>query len=368
MIKIVHVISDTNLGGAGVWLLNYLKAFDRDEYEVSTALPPGSLLKPLILKLGIPVFEVKGTEDKSFSKEAVREFKKLFLEVKPDIVHTHAALSARIAAKSLKIKTVNTRHCLEDKKAFLQKHLSAALNNLLSNIIIGVSDAVCKNLIDEGVKKSKVKLVYNGVCPPEKQDFDKKLKTKTELLGIPEGNIVIGMIARLEPVKNHKLLFDAANILLEKYDNLSFLIVGGGSLELELKEYVKNLGISDNVIFTGEQLDISDFINVIDIMALTSEKEALSLSLIEGMYLGIPSVATDSGGPCEVVDSGKTGYVTENHNIYALCDAFSGLIENETIRKEMGENAALRAENIFSVTKMTEKLDKIYKNLLEVHK
>ena len=100
-------------------------------------------------------------------------------------------------------------------------------------------------------------------------------------------------------------------------------------------------------------------------MALTSKKEALSLSLIEGMLLGIPSVATDSGGPSEVVENGETGYITENGDKNALFDAFIKLIEDENLRKDMGQKAKMRAEKLFSVENMANELDKIYKEVFE---
>ena len=363
MIKIIHVLSDTNIGGAGIWILNYLKAFDRGKYSVSVALPPDSALKTKILKLNIPVFEINNTQDKSFSRQAIGEFKRLFESEKPDIVHTHASLSARIAAKRLKIKTVNTRHCLEDKKQFLKKILFALVNNSLSDAIIGVSKATCKNLLDEGIKKDKVKLLYNGVIPPERLDIEKRQQIKTKLLNIPPDSTVIGMIARLESVKNHKLFLETAQMLVKRHKNVTFVIVGGGSLEFELRDYAKTLKIADNVIFTGRQSDICDFINVIDIMALTSKKEALSLSLIEGMYLAIPSVATASGGPDEVIDDGKTGFLVKNDDTKALSDAFSKLIEDKKLRHEMGENAKKRAQTLFGIENMLSGLDKIYEEL-----
>ena len=115
MIKLIHVITDTNIGGAGVWVLNFLKAYDKEKYDVGVAVPCNSLLAPKISELGVKVFEIAHIADKSFSKEGIREFIKLFKEQKPDIVHCHASLSARIASKKLGIKTVNTRHCLEEK-------------------------------------------------------------------------------------------------------------------------------------------------------------------------------------------------------------------------------------------------------------
>ena len=113
MVKVLQVLTDTNFGGAGMWLLNYLRSFDRSKYSVTVVLPYGSVLKSRVEALNIKVAEAGGIADCSFSGTGVRELKRLMREIRPNIVHTHAGLSARIAAKSLGIKTVNTRHCIE---------------------------------------------------------------------------------------------------------------------------------------------------------------------------------------------------------------------------------------------------------------
>jgi len=107
--KILHVISDTNIGGAGKVLLVFLANFNRDEFDVSVVLPRGSLLLPEIQNLGIRTIEFDGIADKSLALGAIRGLKNLYREENPDIIHSHASLSARIAAKRLKIRVVHTR-------------------------------------------------------------------------------------------------------------------------------------------------------------------------------------------------------------------------------------------------------------------
>ena len=219
MIRLIHIITDSNIGGAGVWVLNFLKAYDKNKYLVSVALPKNSALVPKISELGIKTHEIEGIVDESFSKKGIMEFIKLFKKEKPMIVHCHASLSARIAAFLLGIKTVNTRHCLEEKSGFLKTLVKGFINNLLSDIIIGVSDVTCKNLLSQGISKKKLRLVYNGVFPLKELSIDEKIKIKKDF-NIPKQNKVVGIIARLEPVKNHKLFLEAGKILLEKNKDL----------------------------------------------------------------------------------------------------------------------------------------------------
>ena len=105
MINVCQVVSDTNIGGAGRYILNYVKNFDRENFCVTVLIPENSMLKPELLKFSdISVREVPYMADKSFDRRAIAEIKKVFKEIKPQIVHTHASLSARIAAKLSGIK------------------------------------------------------------------------------------------------------------------------------------------------------------------------------------------------------------------------------------------------------------------------
>ena len=364
MIKIIHVLTDTNIGGAGIWLLNFLRAFDRKKYDVVVAIPENSMLFEKVEALNIKAVEIPGIADCSYSKEGIKEFIKLFKKENPSIVHSHASLSARIAAKKLKIKTVNTRHCLEEKKPFLKRIIYSAINNSLSDIVIGVSKATCDNLIADGTKKKKVRLLYNGAFPPVEKT-EEEIKEAKRKFGILETDTVVGIVARLESVKNHELFLRAIKGVIEKEDNVKALVVGDGSEKERLEELSKELGIENRVIFTGYQKDVSEVLNVIDINVLTSKNEALSLSLIEGMFLKKPAVTTKSGGPCEVVEDRVTGIIVNNYNEQELTDAILTLVRDKDLQKQMGENGKIRAREIFSVDKMIEGLDKIYHEILK---
>ena len=364
VIKTVHVLTDTNIGGAGSWLLNYLKSYNRKKYSVCVAIPENSMLKPRISELDTKVYEMPGIADRSYSGQGVKEFKKLFKNIRPDIVHSHACLSARIAAKQLGIKIVNTRHCLEDKKRFPVSVIYGIINNYLSDIAIGVSKAVCDNLIMDGIKKEKVRLVYNGAYPLKELSGDEKMKIR-ERYKLPKDNVVVGIAARLEPVKNHELFLKAMKTVFEKNPNVSALIVGDGSLKDSLEMLAKELDIDNRVIFTGYQDDITEVMNIIDINVLSSKKEALSLSLIEGMFLKKASITTDCLGPCEVVENGKTGIIVENYNEQLLANAITELIKNEDLRVKMGLAGEKRAENLFSIKQMINSLDGIYSELIK---
>ena len=141
----MEVSSDTNIGGAGKCVLTFLKTYDRSKFDVSVVLPPNSLLKAEVEKYGVPVFEVEGMADKSLDRTAVKNLKQLFREQKPDIVHTHASMSARFAARSLKIGIVYTRHSVFPPSPKISrgigKKINGFINNRTSDRIIAVAEA-----------------------------------------------------------------------------------------------------------------------------------------------------------------------------------------------------------------------------------
>ena len=110
MTNVLHIISDTNIGGAGRVLLNYLEFYDREKYTMAVALPRGSMLAPLIAALGVPMHELDYMRDKSYERAAVRALTRLIRELNPDIIHTHGALSGRIAGRRCKKTVIFMRH------------------------------------------------------------------------------------------------------------------------------------------------------------------------------------------------------------------------------------------------------------------
>ena len=176
MIKVVQVVSDTNIGGAGRYLLNYLKYYDRDKYSVTVIIPEGSQLTPHVARYEeVNLIPAPYMADKSYDKNCVKFLRKIFSELSPDIVHTHASLSARIAARRAKTgKIISTRHCLESISYGIKAKITGFLNTKLTDIYIAVADAVKENLIESGIPTEKIRTVYNGVEGVKELSSEKK--------------------------------------------------------------------------------------------------------------------------------------------------------------------------------------------------
>ena len=177
MIKVLQVCSDTNIGGAGKCILTYLKHCDRNRFDVAVVLPSNSLLAPLVKELDIPVFEIKSMADKSLDFSAIKELIGVFKEFKPDVVHTHASMSARIAARIYGAKIVYTRHSVFPPSPKLTKGIGKILcglaNNSTADRIIAVAEAAKDNITAIGVSQKKIDVVLNGVEPLKPYDSEK---------------------------------------------------------------------------------------------------------------------------------------------------------------------------------------------------
>lgn len=361
MLKVLQILTDTNIGGAGVWLLNFLGSYDRTRLEVAAVIPVGSALKERIDDLNVRCIEVEGLADASLSKSGIANLKLVIDEEKPDIVHTHACLSARIAAKILKVPVVNTRHCIEPPRRFLSKFLYGIVNKTLSDRAVAVSEAVRDNLIEDGIPSDKITVIYNGVKPLRRLG-------RKELLDVKERYklqdcCTVGIFARLEAVKNHKMFLTAAATAYEINDKFRFLIVGDGSMRAELEREAELLGISEAVIFTGFADDITELMNVTDINVVTSDSEAMSIALVEGMTLGKPSVATDSGGPREVLADGRCGILIPTGDSVSLTAAIVKLAAEPNLAESYAEEGKKVADELFSPEEMCGKLLTLYEQI-----
>ncbi|NLY44168.1 MAG: glycosyltransferase [Clostridiaceae bacterium] len=365
MIKVIHVISDTNIGGAGRWILNLLKYIDREKFLVKVIIPRGSLLKQEIQSLDTEVIEVPGMADRSFDLKAIGSLYKIFLREKAQIVHTHASLSARIAAKMAGVKRiVHTKHCIDlDIKKGIGTKIGAAVNALLSDKMIAVGLAAKENLIQSGIPENKILVVHNGVEPLEEIPPEQKEKLKSKWM-IKDGDTVIGIVARLEEIKGHTYFIEAAARVAGIRENVKFIIAGTGSLEKQLKEKVKDLGLEQKVIFTGHVQKVAEVMNIIDIVVISSLSEALCLSLVEAMSLAKPCIATDTGGNPEVVEDGCNGLLVPVKNPEQLAEAMIRLVDDPDLRRKMGEKGKKKMYSNFTSEIMTRKIEKIYGELI----
>jgi L-malate glycosyltransferase len=326
-------------------------------------LPQGSILIAKVQELGFEAIPIDGMKDKSFDLGAVRLMLSIFRKEKPQIVHTHASLSARLAARLAGVKIINTKHCIDSRKTGIKKLAGACVNTLLSDSIIAVSTAVKQNVADNGVSESKISVIYGGISQVKELGAEEREQIRLRW-GIQAEDLVVGIVARLTEVKGHKHFIDAAEIISRANDNVKFMIAGTGPKEQELKELAAQRGLADRVIFTGFIDNIYEILNIIDINVISSLSEALCLSIIEGMCVGKPSVGTNIGGIPEVIKDGSNGLLVPAGDSTMLADAILKLIKDPELRKVMGEKGREQVACQFTADAMARGIEELYETIL----
>jgi len=369
MLKVMQVSSDTNIGGAGKCILTFLKFFDRENFDIPVVLPQGSLLKEGCEALGAKVIEIDAMRDKSFDVKAIKELVRVFKAEKPDIVHAHASMSAKIAAKLCGIKVVYTRHSVFEPSPKISKGLGKILsgfaNNSTADKIIAVAEAAKDNLLKTGVDEKKIIVLLNGVEPLNKLSEEERNKAR-EKFGISADETVISIVARLNPVKGHKYFVEAAQRIKEKGLKAKFLIAGTGEAEKSIKEQIKSLGLEDTVVMLGFLNNVSELMNITDIQANCSfGTEATSLSLLEGMSLGVPAVVTEFGGNPGVIKNGRNGFLVPINDSCALAEKIAELIEDKELYKKMQEESLLIYKEKFTAEVYARNIESVYAQIGE---
>lgn len=369
MIKVINVITDTNIGGAGKILLSFLEKYDRTKFDIIIIIPTNSLLKDALSKIGVRYIEVGGIADRSDAKESIHELYEIFKAEQPQIVHTHASFGARRAAKKYKkCGIIYTRHSVFDqpkyKKCFPFKQINGAVNNYYCDKVIAVSPAAKDNIVEVGVDEKKVQVIFNGIEAAKKLNQEEKIKIR-EKWGIKQDDFVVAIIARLEEVKGHRCVLEAA----EKFKNIDkqvkIIIAGTGGIEERLRQQAESLKL-DNVIFTGFIKEIYEIENIMDLQINCSYgTEATSLSLLEGMSLSIPAVVSDFGGNPYVIENQVNGLVIKKKDSEALLNAILEFKNNKELYKKCSQGSLRVFNEKFTAESMTNHIQDVYLNILK---
>ena len=368
MIRVLNVISDTNIGGAGHVLLNYLRHADRSRFETVVALPRGGALAEPVRAMGVPVREVDGMADRSLAPGAVSELCRVIEEVKPDIVHTHGSLSGRVAARRKGCKSVYTKHCAFPPGKLLSsppgKLANRALDAWLDGGIIAMGDAARDVLVQTGVPEKKITVLLNGVSPLPMPTPEDRAAARAAW-GLEPEDFVLGILARIESYKGHAVLLDAAKELTDQGRRVKVLIAGIGGGEADVRKQAESLP-AGTVIFAGFIRQVERVLWAMDVQVNAStESEASNLSLLEGMSIGLPAIASDVGGnPLHIFD-GQNGLVVPRGDSRALAAAAARLMDNPEERERMRQKALEIYQSRFTGDIFARNIENVYLDVLK---
>jgi len=364
-IKVINIISDSNIGGAGRLLVNYLHNFDRSRFDIKVILPKDSDLKPYIEAENYPVIETENGRDKSLDWRAVGELVRIFREEKPDIVHTHSAFSGKLAAFLCGIPCrFYTRHSAfpQPRKltSFPGKQINGFINNTLATDIVAVAKAAMDNLTETGVSAKKITVIINGVDEMRRTSKEEQAALKESLM-IGDNTFVCGISARLEEYKGHSYLLQTIKMVVDEHPDTVCLIIGGGTCEEALKKQAEEFGITENVRFTGFVNDVAPYYNIMDLnLNCSIGTETSSLALSEGMSLEVPAIATTYGGNPYMITDGVNGFLVPERDSRAMAVKILQLIRDRDLLSELSRGARRMYEEKFTASVMTRQLEQLY--------
>lgn len=343
-------------------LFQLVKHADRSKFEpiVVSLTTIGSLGKD-VTEMGIPVFSLEMQRGKIDPARTIRLLQ-LIKSLKPDLVQSwmyHADLLGGLAHLVNRIPIVWGIHntVLEPgqskQSTILTRQLCARLSYSAPQMIVCCANAAKQAHIELGYDERKMLVIPNGIDTdrfrPALPDERKQIRHE---LGIRDTDVVIGLVARYDPLKDHHNFIRAAGKIKAKYNGVSFVLCGRGCnwQNTELKQWIDEWDLRASIYLLDQRADVPRIMRSLDALAISSYGEAWPVALGEGMASGLPSVTTDVGDAAIIV--GDTGIVVPPRDSTELAKGLEVMIAlGGEARRALGANARRRIEQQFSLAR-----------------
>ncbi|MBI5873231.1 MAG: glycosyltransferase family 4 protein [Candidatus Omnitrophica bacterium] len=376
-IKVLHIVTQLELGGAQKNALDILSHLDRLKYEIHLISSDGLLSAQA---RAIPGLRFRSID---FLKRAPGLFSDLrallFLifymrKNKIDVVHTHSSKAgilgrwaAHFAGVPVIIHTVHGWGFHDYVRSFLNNFF-IYLERITAGIttrLIAVSEADVQKGLAHGIGLAEqYVLIRCGIAsaPIKEPGF---YLTQKYSLGFTKDDLIVGMVACLKPQKNPLDLIAVSERVLEGYPQAKFLLVGDGILRKKVKIEIEKRRLEDSVFMLGWRKDIEDIMPFFDIVVLTSLWEGLPLVFLEAMHLAKPIVAYDICGIGEVVKDGVNGFLVRPGDVEGFSAKVSLLLRDEGLRRRMGQfGRHIVSQEAFSPSAMMRRIEALYEDEL----
>lgn len=382
--KILYVSTYAETWGGGEFsFLGLLKNLDRRSFAPEVVLLAQGEMEDLIRQLGVKVLSLPAFNPDRFSAgknlskrqliwragapslRAVFRIYKYIKKNRIDLVHAQCWKSSLIAGLSARMAGVPlVRHERTLPWHGPADHLCSAI----ATHIIAVSEAAANKFLGK-VPARKIFVIKNGVDLQQFRESLPKSQVRREFGVLPDCPL-IAVVGQLAPWKGHIPFLEAASLVIKAFPTTRFLIVGHvpyfapPDYGNKLKQKVKDLNISEAVIFTGYRKDIPDIMSNIDILVVPSLIESFGRVAIEAMASGKPVVAARSGGLPEIIDDGVTGLLVPPGDPAAMAEALIALIRDRAKGRMMGKAGRARAEEKFSMESNVRQIEGLYARIL----
>jgi glycosyltransferase involved in cell wall biosynthesis len=377
-VKVLYVSAVAERGGLEVVLLNTLRYLDYSRFRPLVVLLEDGPLVRDVAAVGAEVHVLRAGRVRNLWRGArtVAAVRRLIDDEQVGLVHTwnakahlYGGLAAALAGAP----------CLYHLHGVPRPSLSRdGVVSLLSVMIPARVTVACSRYVAEAFahawfSKRKVVVVYNGVPPYSTVIPDGGGGMRKEF-GIPADAPVVLMVSRLQRGKGVHVLVKAAERVAATNPKVQFVIVGGTLFGLEagyhaiLQDQVVRLGLERMVCLAGHRSDVASFYAASDVVVHPAiEPESFGMVLVEAMAAGKPVIASDLGGPREIVNNGVTGLLVPPKDVAQLTRAILTLLNDPERRAQMGRAGAIRVRDCFGTEGMVGRLQSLYEQMLSAH-
>jgi glycosyltransferase involved in cell wall biosynthesis len=354
--------------GGEDYVLILAKYLQQRGHRVWVSANPGHLLLKKCTEADIGTIPITYTGMSRVFNVAV-EVRGYLQRLSIDVIHSNANYDrtvAGIAVAGLRTKHVASVHSAHS----IQHNITHWLRNRFgTDRFIADADAVRNVLVAEDkVRADRITVIPIGVENfPKDQERTWRQRTRSSW-GVAEGTCVIGNVARLVPFKGHRYLIEAIANVVAASRSVLCVVVGDGELQTTLQTQSRTLGLEPYVRFLGFQDNLHELYPAFDIYCHSSlelEAEAFPLAILRALASGLPVVATKVGGIGQMIEEGRTGYLTLPEDATAFAKALLSVMHDPELRRSMGQASFELFTRNFHASAMAERVEQVYTNVLQ---
>jgi glycosyltransferase involved in cell wall biosynthesis len=367
-LSILFLIGSLQLGGAERQMAALMRRFVSKGVDCHLyALEPHGPVYESLKSIDVNIYDGGYCSEGTFAARAMlllrAQFRlfRLLAKLRPDVVHAYlpltnfmGSLAGRLSGVPLVITSRRALGTHQDRNRGWR--IFDILSFRLSHRVTVNSHAVSQDtLIRDLGDPFKIRVIYNGIDATHFEAASAGRETVRKALGILANEKAVISIANLIPYKGLSDLIEAVAAVTDRMPGVRFLLVGEDrGIQEELVAKAHRLGVSQQVVFLGQRLDIPDLLAASDLMAVSSHEEGFSNVILEAMAAGLPVVATDVGGNREAVLDGVTGWLVAPRDPAVMADRILDLLSDQEKAAAWGRRGQDRVKEVFTIDKMVD--------------
>lgn len=347
MKTVLHILPSNSFSGAENVVCQIIKMFSGSDYKMYYCSPDGRIRDAL---------EENNIDFLPLREFSVKELKRVISETKPDIIHAHDMRAGFYVSLACgKIPFVSHVHNNNfDSRGLSLKSLLFYHAAKKAKHIFWVSESSFEGYKFHDRFKDKSSVLYNVI---DKAALIKKMETDTG-----EYDFDIAYVGRLTEPKDPIRLMNVFAEIIKMAPDVKIAVAGTGDMAEQTESFAKQLSITDNVKFLGFMSNPYKLLYSSKLMIMTSRWEGTPMCALEAMALGVPIVSTPTDGLCELVNDGKTGFLSSDDAV--LAEKCTDIIKNAGLRQTLSENTLKKADELLLIPAYKAALDEVYRQCM----